>query len=65
MESYLTKLLAMLSKLGMRTVDIGVAQLAMHSIREMCGTYDVQAYIDLFDAFYESFTSVDAQLVVD
>jgi len=56
---------AYLSKLGMRTVDVGLAQLSMHSIREMCGADDVQAYIDLFDAFYESFDKVDAKLNVD
>jgi len=51
-----------LSKLGVRTVDIGIAQLAMHSIREMCGTQDVQAYLDLFGAFYESFSKLDAKV---
>jgi aspartyl aminopeptidase len=55
----------MLSKLGVRTVDIGVAQLSMHSIREICGSHDAQAYLDLFGAFYESFAAVDAQLAVD
>jgi hypothetical protein len=29
------------SALGCRTVDVGAAQLSMHSIREMCGTEDV------------------------
>ncbi len=29
------------SALGCRTVDVGVAQLSMHSIREMCGTEDI------------------------
>ncbi|KZT42907.1 aspartyl aminopeptidase [Sistotremastrum suecicum HHB10207 ss-3] len=55
----------MLSKLGLRTVDVGMAQLAMHSIRETCGSQDVQAYIDLFTAFFEDFTTFDTQLSVD
>jgi len=54
-----------LSKLGVRTVDVGVAQLSMHSIREMCGSHDVQRYIDLFTALYESFGEVDSKLTID
>ncbi len=40
------------SKLGVRTVDVGNPQLSMHSIREQCGTDDVQCAIDLFEVIY-------------
>jgi aspartyl aminopeptidase len=55
----------MLSKLGLRTVDIGNAILSMHSIRETGGSHDVQHSIDLFRAFFEGFAELDRQLTVD
>ena len=36
------------SELGVKTLDIGVPQFAMHSIRELSGTKDVQSTIDIF-----------------
>ncbi len=36
------------SKLGIRTVDVGAPQLAMHSIREMCSITDIAYAIKLF-----------------
>eukprot|EP01135_Chromosphaera_perkinsii_P006332 Nk52_evm61s485 gene=Nk52_evmTU61s485 len=53
------------SKLGLRVVDIGNPQLAMHSIREMCGTDDVHHAIKLFEAFFDSFAQMDAKLRID
>jgi len=50
------------SGLGIRTVDMGNAQLSMHSIREMCGVDDVNHTINLFTAFYNSFTELDKSL---
>lgn len=49
----------------MRTIDIGAPLLSMHSIREQAGVDDVQALIDLFGAFFESYTDVAAKLQVD
>jgi aspartyl aminopeptidase len=54
--------LAMLSKIGVRTVDIGGAMLSMHSIRETAGSHDVQHITDLFDSFFEGFPSLDSKL---
>lgn len=48
-----------------RTVDIGIPQLSMHSIRETCGSVDVRHYIDLFKTFFEEFSKIDAELYVD
>ncbi|KAF8221711.1 aspartyl aminopeptidase [Tricholoma matsutake] len=55
----------MLSKIGIRTVDVGNAMLSMHSIRETAGSQDVQNAIDLFTSFFEGFSSLDKELVVD
>ena len=37
---------------GIETVDIGVAQLAMHSVRETCGTRDIQDLVELLKVFW-------------
>jgi aspartyl aminopeptidase len=55
----------MLSKIGIRTVDVGNAMLSMHSIRETTGTHDVQNAIDLFASFFEGFSALDKELIVD
>lgn len=54
----------MLSK-QVRTVDLGNPQLSMHSIREMCGSHDVERKIRLFAEFFRSFGQVDEELTVD
>jgi len=43
---------------GIRTVDIGNAQLCMHSIREMLGANDVEYMIRLLDAFFVDYAKV-------
>ncbi|KAI0750906.1 aspartyl aminopeptidase [Daedaleopsis nitida] len=55
----------MLSKLGVRTVDVGCAMLSMHSIRETAGSHDVQYAIDLFTSFFEGFSELDKTLTVE
>jgi len=55
----------MLSKIGIRTVDVGNAMLSMHSIRETAGSQDVQHAIDLFSSFFEGFSELNSKLTVD
>jgi aspartyl aminopeptidase len=38
------------ASLGMRTIDVGNAQLSMHSIREVCSVKDITNAINLFKA---------------
>ncbi|KAK6933537.1 Peptidase M18 [Dillenia turbinata] len=53
------------SGVGIRTVDCGIAQLSMHSIREICGKEDVDIAYNHFKAFYQTFSSIDRKLNVD
>lgn len=50
---------------GIRTIDVGVAQLSMHSIREMCGTEDLEVTKKWFTAFFSEFAALDACLKKD
>jgi len=55
----------MLSKIGVRTVDVGGAMLSMHSIRETAGSHDVQHVIDLFASFFEGFAELDKKVSLE
>ncbi|KAM1049028.1 hypothetical protein ACFX2C_028172 [Malus domestica] len=50
---------------GIRTVDCGIPQLSMHSVREICGKEDVDIAYKYFKAFYQTFSSMDKELDVD
>ena len=39
------------ARLGIATADIGVAQLSMHSARELCGAEDAARFVDLLGVF--------------
>jgi aspartyl aminopeptidase len=53
------------SGLGVRTVDVGAPQLAMHSIREMCGVADVGHALAHLTAFFEDFSALVDGVDVD
>jgi len=48
------------SKVGIRTVDLGVPSLSMHSIRETMGVEDVDTNARLFTKFFSEFGKLDA-----
>ncbi|KAI0221997.1 Aspartyl aminopeptidase [Lamellibrachia satsuma] len=52
----------MSAKLGIPTIDLGAAQLSMHSIREMCETTSVYHTTALFKALFEEYPSVMASI---
>lgn len=51
--------------LGARTLDLGNAQLSMHSIRETAGAWDVENSIRLFESFFVHFAELERKIVVD
>lgn len=53
------------TRCGMRTMDLGSAQFAMHSIRETASVDDVFYAVELFRAFFEGFPALDAELKID
>eukprot|EP00956_Cyclotella_meneghiniana_P014701 scaffold22130_cov62-Cyclotella_meneghiniana.AAC.5 len=44
---------------GIRTVDLGMPQLSMHSCREVMGTADLTHGFNLFNAFFKHFNEID------
>ncbi|WVF69191.1 hypothetical protein IAT40_003966 [Kwoniella sp. CBS 6097] len=48
-----------------RTVDIGLAQLSMHSIRETAGSADVRYYIQFFKTYFDALAGFDRDLKID
>lgn len=53
------------ASLGARTIDVGNAQLAMHSIRETTGCYDVEHGVNLFDSFFVHYGELEGKILVD
>ncbi|CAD7937138.1 unnamed protein product [Amoebophrya sp. A25] len=49
------------SNLGMRSIDIGIPQWAMHSIKETCSSIDIQYLKDFCAGAYMHFREVDEQ----
>lgn len=47
---------------GIRTIDVGMPQLSMHSCREVMGVQDLTHGYELFKAFFKHFTDVDSKL---
>ncbi|TNY21345.1 peptidase M18 [Rhodotorula diobovata] len=49
----------LVSKIGLRTVDIGAPILSMHSVREMGGVRDMASLVSLFERFFERMGHLD------
>lgn len=47
------------ARIGIRGVDVGIAQWAMHSIRETCGVDDLAHLKNLITSFFTQFRIVD------
>lgn len=47
---------------GLRTVDVGQAQLSMHSIREMCAVSDFELVEKTFEALFTHFREIDESI---
>ena len=50
---------------GIRTIDVGVPSLSMHSIRETIGVSDILNSRVLFENFFEHFRELDESFAQD
>ncbi len=51
------------AKIGIKSVDVGIAQLAMHSIREQLGIVDLYYYKTIFEEFFKSYEKVKGNIL--
>ena len=51
------------SKIGIKSVDVGIPQLAMHSIREQLGIIDLFYYRTIFEEFFKSYEKVKGNIL--
>lgn len=51
----------MSSKLGLTTVDVGMPQLSMHSIRECGSTESITQYIKVLTSFFQNYSQIRAR----
>ena len=51
------------AKIGIKSVDVGIAQLAMHSIREQLGIVDLYYYKTIFEEFFKSYEKVKGNIM--
>jgi len=47
------------TRLGIKTMDIGGAQLSMHSCREVCGVLCPEQCLRLYKEYFEKFHYID------
>lgn len=52
------------TRLGVRTAEVGNSQLAMHSIREVCGARDVENAVRFFRGFWEGYGEGERTMVL-
>jgi len=53
------------AKTGIKSVDVGIPQFCMHSIREYLGVVDLFYYKNVFEEFFKSFESVRGNLIIE
>lgn len=53
------------ASLGVRTVDLGNPQLAMHSIREVGGAWDVEVGVNLFESFLGGYGGWEGRVLIE
>ena len=51
------------AKIGIKSVDVGIPQLAMHSIREQLGIVDLYYYRTIFEEFFKSYEKVKGNIM--